>query len=172
MNNMTPEQAKAFASFAVAHLKDNENVLQEQHSQMYRWLLASLLTINGAATLALLKTSTEMNTAHLAGLFFFIVGILFAIAMAVASQKLLEIEVTRIHYKSIRWGIVLATGVIDDDIDDDPQSKQFKPSPIAVSFCSVLCFALGCLTFGISAQSERDVTQVQHSFTALTQSPQ
>ena len=88
LDNSNRDLLREAAKVEIAALNESRKLILEQHSHSFKWLMASLLAINGGASIAVLNAeSISAHTKVLSGAFFAI-GIFSALLVAVASQKI------------------------------------------------------------------------------------
>jgi len=110
------EGAPGFREYAEAQMVQQAKLFEaklEQHSALYRWILAARLSINGGVAIAVLSAAGIDGRASLISLALFSVGVVSAIIAAEFDQKALEksfhVDADALGF----WSKAAATGNFD-----------------------------------------------------------
>jgi hypothetical protein len=156
--NEVKNQSRALAREYVELLKDARYRIMDEHSHSFRWLMASLLLLNGSGCLAALGEDKIPLCYKLAASATFLLGVISALLIAYFAQNALRIEISRISSAQAYWTGVLIDGEQDEDRekelaeDFNPNSSKRKRSdrwPRYAGFISTLCFVLAALIAGL-----------------------
>ena len=120
----------------------------EQHTDMFKWLVASLLTINGAAAVAIINAH-ELSAIHRvwAGAAF-VAGIFFAMFVAVVAQILSAKYLNPLQKLKAYWLTAEIDGTRDERLENGLQGDLIKSIELGwivptLGWISGLFFALG-----------------------------
>lgn len=109
--NGSPEINKIVAELALEALKPSVGMVAEQIGALSRWLLATLVTINGGAILALLSIIEHMDDKHtLIAAILFIFGIVFAILAATVAVTATAVPLATLGQMIGYWSMVAQDG--------------------------------------------------------------
>jgi hypothetical protein len=143
------------ADYAIDTFKHSQNVLFDQHSAAYKWLLASLLAINGAGLLALFDASTMPPEFRIAACALFYVGVISALLMAYLNQFSMLAATAPLSEATAHWIYVSETGETDAAgwaaIEAKLQTHKKKSDKIQIiGWISVIAFSLALTVIGYS----------------------
>ncbi|MGD9472844.1 MAG: hypothetical protein AB7G24_06985 [Novosphingobium sp.] len=152
------EGAEGFREWAQAQISQQHQMfgsMLEQHSALYRWILAARLSVNGGAAIAVLNTANIDPAVALIALSLFVIGILLAIVAAELDQKALQASF-RFNADAVGfWSKAAVTGKFDAtrlaEIGKQAgfDAAKSKPGKI-VGLASILVFVAGVAVIGIS----------------------
>ena len=122
----------------------------EQHTEMFKWLIASLLAINGAAAVAMINAH-EISAVHRvwAGACF-IVGIFFAMVVAVVAQALSAKYLNPLQKLKGYWLTAEIDGTRDESLEENLQGELLRSIRLGwiaptLGWISGIFFALGLI---------------------------
>lgn len=142
--DLTTDEARQIARLELEYLLPLQNVLIDEHSASYRWIMASLLAINAGGLLAVKDTiSRDPSAALLAGIFFFL-GIGFALLIAVLGQRSNQKAIPPISNVCAALMAAVVTGEYDHK-----RIEQEKAAYSGALKGSWMARACGWLSFGM-----------------------
>lgn len=130
--------------------------LLDENSAAFRWLLASLLAVNGGSALAVLTAEKISGKAMILGGGAFSSGVFFALLLAFFTMKSAERMVAPLGAFGGFWLAAIESGEIDlDELARKKleMQKQLKPTKRASNFCgwaSATCFVAGVVMIGLN----------------------
>lgn len=113
------EWNKQAALEEIANLKQIRTVAWEEHSQAYRWLMASLLGINGGACIAILGSEQVGVWSKIYAGGCWTIGILASLLIAVFGQHSVQKSLDPLQKFIGYWMTVHSDGVRADGIEND-----------------------------------------------------
>jgi hypothetical protein len=145
--------AKWLAEHSIEGLKRGRDVIIDQHADSFKWILASLLTINSGGAISLLSSSSLSPDVKVESGSFFILGIMTAILIAVISQKLSQRAFPIINSQIGLWLSVLEDGMIPNNLEEvenlnSIEMRRFQWIIPAVGWVSAICFLCGVISIG------------------------
>lgn len=148
------EQNRRLAEISVSDARRSLDLLLEEHSVAFRWLMASFLAINSGGLFILKDLSTTLTWHKIGAGVAFYVGIITALAIAWLGQKACRAAVRPLSQLSGFWASTFAYGAYDIEchqrILDELVSatKKNKLAPLA-GWLSLLSFTVGIALIGI-----------------------
>lgn len=155
MSEMTAEEearqrslVRAVAREEITTLIESRQLLMEQHSHSFRWLMASLLVINSGAVVASLNSDAIEPVTKVTAGAIFAVGISLALMVAYSSQKLTNFVTPVVQERIGYWLGVLEDGELDQEADEELAGKarkvlRFRFVPEFFGWLSLVAFFLG-----------------------------
>ena len=148
------EQLKIIAAHVCEQAVDGRRQLIDEHTASFRWLMASLLALNGAGLLSLKDIKLSNSTFTLIAGSAFFLGIALAMLIARLGQKANQQMLDPMSRLALYWRNVAATGEIDEETQTDLDqrvSKAIKGAkwPAAAGFASFTFFATGLVAIAI-----------------------
>lgn len=145
------QQDRLALKYVAGELAANETRIYDHISTTFRWLMATLFTANGGATIALLNSRTDL-VGRLPGLAWFAAGITFSLIMGILSafmghrvmRPLTEAK-AKVHQGLITGDPADAEQALNKLIEK--QKMTWKTwSPTYAGLLSFACFVVGILT--------------------------
>lgn len=155
------ELSRAAALREISTLDDMRRLLLEQHSHSYKWITASLLAINGGAAVTILgQENLDPIWKVIAG-GCFAIGILLALSVAVASQKINILALVPIQRQIGYWLTVSVDGHRLDDLECSLQNELRASAKFAwivpgLGWLSALTFVLGLSAIAFPLLNQRN----------------
>jgi drug/metabolite transporter (DMT)-like permease len=150
-----PELMRSVARHLIATFSEGHKVAMTEIGAVGRWLMASLLAINGGAALAVFNADDRLYSAG-ADSVFFVAGIFAALVSGVLNQKA-TIQASIAANKGVGHAIVVEHDGQTNEASDtfmreiEPaMEKASRLSPIA-GWVSAILFAAGSLITGIDS---------------------
>jgi hypothetical protein len=131
------------------------NSLLEEHSSSFKWLMASLLAINGGGLLGLKDIDESLSVMGLIAGGFFYLGIAGALLVAWLGQRSARALLEPLSELTGFWKAVSVTGYFAED-DHKAILERMKTSigqakyPAWAGWVSFASFSLGLLTLGMT----------------------
>lgn len=159
---------RKLAAHELQHALESRRHVVEEHSSEFRWLLASLLAVNGGGLLFLKQELEQPTPLILASGLIFLVGIVFALLTGWQSQRANRAMIKPISLQTALWISVIETGEIQQD-EYQRIEKEFQ-SAMKVARCtqilgwvSAVAFILASIALGLST-----VERLNNSHRTLT----
>ncbi len=148
-----PELVKHAAQYYLANAQEMKSHLIVEHAASFRWLLASLLAINGGAAIAVLSSDKLPSGAKIWAGGFFTVGIFAALLLAYFSQKSLKKTLQPIGEIAEHWVGASYSGELDTENlqkADDEIKKALTVGRLTEipGWISAICFGIGVIQVG------------------------
>lgn len=148
------EQLRAVAAHVTEQAVEGRRHLLEEHSASFRWLMASLMAINGAGLISVKDMTFAEARYALAAAASFFFGIVCALLIAYFGQNSNQKMVDPLSRIALYWRSVAISGELDEKIQkelDLRMSEATKHSkwPARVGFASLGFFTLGLASIGI-----------------------
>ncbi|RXR27543.1 hypothetical protein [Sphingobium fluviale] len=131
------------------------NRLLDENSAAFRWIFASLLTVNGGAALAGFSSDNITKCGKLVSGVSFVTGIFFALLLAYFTMKSCEKGVKPTGEIAGFWVDTMWSGEFDEELLQQ-RKKQFVSATrhynLASSFVgwiSAICFLVGAIAMGV-----------------------
>ncbi|GGB88112.1 hypothetical protein GCM10011494_03020 [Novosphingobium endophyticum] len=130
--------------------------LLDENGATFRWLLASLLAVNGGSAVAILTAEKISGKAMILGGGAFSIGVFFALLLAFFTMKSTERMVAPLGTLSGFWLAAIESGDIDLKALAKAKlkmQKQLKPTKCASNFCgwaSAMFFIAGVVAIGFN----------------------
>ncbi len=146
---------RRLAAFELERTSDSRRALIEEHSAAFRWLIASLLAVNGGAVLSTKELIINGNDTALFAAGSFVMGVLSALLAGWLSQKANRSLLKPLAESSSFWIEVIETG----DLNERRLSKILEDTEIAVrsawptqlsGWLSAFGFLIGMVLFGVA----------------------
>ncbi|HEY5721288.1 MAG TPA: hypothetical protein VIT45_03110 [Allosphingosinicella sp.] len=156
-----PQLWKRAAEAELAAASHSRNTLIEAHQDAYKWLLASLLAINGTGMLAIVNSSALSITAKIVAAVFFYAGIIASLLSSYLSQRASRALIVPFSELMAYWITVAHDGVhvpeMLNEIDLKVQRAVRKARPVEFAgWASVVCFSAGLATAAFTLASPPD----------------
>lgn len=139
------QQDRLALEYVAAELAANETRIYDHISTTFRWLMATLFTANGGATIALLSSATDFR-GRLHALAWFAAGITSSLIMGILSAFMGLTEArAKVHQSLIAGEPADAEQALSNLIEK--QKMTWKTwSPTYAGLISFACFVAGVLT--------------------------
>jgi len=139
---------RSVAREEISTLVESRQLLSEQHSHAFRWLMASLLVINSGAAVAVLNSDAIQALTKVRAGFAFATGITLALMVAYSAQKLANFVVPVIQERIGYWLAVLEDGELDEEalkpiVTKGVRVLRFRFIPEMFGFLSLFAFFVG-----------------------------
>ena len=158
LNQQEIDGWKLVADRELAKFEASRGRLMEEHSAAFRWLMASLLALNGAGLLALKDViTTHRWEVIVAGLCFYL-GCGCALMVAVFGQRASQAGIEFLSYLIAFWTTVRVTGEYSKDEHESCVSgqqlaiDQSKKSP-RIGWLSFGLFSIGLLFLSLATST-------------------
>jgi hypothetical protein len=154
------EGAEGFKEWAETQVTQQQKLYEsmlDQHSALYRWILAARLSVNGGAAIAILNADQIDPKSALISLMLFVVGVLSAILAAEFDQKSLQAGfgpnalITGFWSKARVTGQFNATRLAEFGQASAAAAKECVAGKRA-GWLSIIAFVLGVAVSGASLQ--------------------
>ena len=150
------------AELEVSMLLETRKIMWEEHSASFRWLMASLLALNGTTAIAILNTDSVMNHTKIWAISCCVLGVIFSLTIAwigqIATRRMAEPLGHLIGY----WTAVAIEGERFEDVEAqymDAVARVMKNGIWAqfAGWCAVVCFLLAIMItgFGLAPDNGR-----------------
>lgn len=151
-----PDLLKLKAADQAAFAQSARSKLIEETSASARWLMASLLTLNGVAANSVLDSSLisiSLKFIPLGMLFF---GTLAALSMAFFGQIANKAMINPINAANFFWIEIAAGETFDEsrwkEIESDISKAMRKTGAVKIAgLCSAIMFTIGCVAASLIA---------------------
>jgi hypothetical protein len=158
--NVDPQLWRRAAEGELTSATHSRNVLLEAHQDAYKWLLASLLAINGAGMLAVFNAAGLNASGKITAAVFFYLGIISALLSTYLSQRAHRLMIGPLGEAMGYWISVAHDGEhvpeIWEAINTKIQRAVRRSWPIqAAGWVSAVCFSAGLLAVGMNLQVSR-----------------
>ena len=155
------DSLKRAAAFELEHTAEALRRVIEEHAAAYRWLLASLLAVNGGA---ILFTKEHLDSA--AGLFagaIFVLGIMFALVTGWLGQRANGALVAPLREMSAFWISTVESGDFDKKLYEEIAQKEKVALKTAsrtqvCGWISAIAFLVGVVVAGVAMLQELPTT--------------
>lgn len=149
------EWNKAAASEEIANLKLIRQFIWEEHTQSYRWLVASLLALNGGACLALFNTDQVHLEAKVVSCGMLVAGAVCALLIAMLGQRSNQASFTPVQQQIFYWMTVERDGERDEEFEVKLAENLKKGTKIGLvarlaGWLSGVLFVTGVVVAGFS----------------------
>jgi len=150
------ETIKQFADFERQSLASARQALLDEHSASFRWIMASLLALNGGGLLAFRDSDMTVGSYGLVAIFFFYIGIGAALLVAMFGQRAVQAMLLPVSEMQSFWSLTAATGEFSKANHDSIVTKINDASPMGLcarfaGYISFVAFTVGML-FAFAAQ--------------------
>ena len=158
LNNFPESEEKAenkeLAASILRNFENSQSLIFDQQVDLFKWLTASLLLLNGGAATAVLSNSQVDLDYKLAACVVFGVGVLFALLIAVVAQKRGQVAIKPFSELIGYWMTVRADGIRGEELEIELNGKladSVKNSWIvpAIGWFSALAFICGAVVSGL-----------------------
>jgi alpha-beta hydrolase superfamily lysophospholipase len=127
--------------------------LVDEHSASFRWLMASLLAVNGGGlvTMASLADKVANETALIASAGAFWLGILAALGVASLGQTINRKAANVLSDIELFWTVVAIYGNLDQEKAQELDDRYVSVSSRSAKWCgyvAVACFSVGLAILG------------------------
>jgi hypothetical protein len=171
ITELDPGLVQRIAELEVSKTTQMLSMLLQAHQDAYKWLLGSLLAINGGGMLALLNANGLDRKVTIVIAIFFYLGIMNALLSGYLSQKANQYLIEPLGKSIGYWMSVAHDGEhvpkAWEDIEERIQQSVKKAWPVQVAgWISALCFSIGVLAFGCgllnASANDAQPTNQQH----------
>jgi hypothetical protein len=177
LENSVGQWNKRGALEEIENLKSIRATAWDEHTHSFRWLMASLLGVNGAACLGIIGVS-EIPLEHRmysGGAFVF--GILSALLVAVFGQRSVQQSLLPLQRMIGYWMTVVDDGIRDEGMeqglnDELKDSAKFGHAGRVFGWLSALAFAVGAMAAGNGMLEHTNVAKVSVSSNPALRSKQ
>lgn len=111
------EWNKLGAAEEIENLKSIRATAWDEHTHSFRWLMATLLAINGAGCLAILSNDKMAVEYQLVASGFFVLGVLMALLVAVFGQHSVQKTLAPLQKHIGYWKTVAKDGERDEEME-------------------------------------------------------
>jgi len=149
-----PELIIKVAEIELSSSLEARNRLLDENSAAFRWLFASLLTVNGGAALAAFSSDNITKCGKLVSGASFVMGIFFALLLAYFTMKSCEKGVKPTGEIAGFWVDTMWSGEFDEELLEQRKIQlvsTMRPYSLASSFVgwtSAMCFLVGAIAMG------------------------
>ncbi|MFN3473115.1 MAG: hypothetical protein ACK4ZW_03620 [Blastomonas sp.] len=126
------EWNKLAASEEIANLRLIRERVWEEHSQSYRWLMASLLALHAGACLSIFGSDEIAKEIKLFGCGAFVIGMVLALTVAMFGQRSNQASLAPVQQQIGYWMTVVRDGERDDNFEVELADTLRKSSKIGV----------------------------------------
>ncbi len=150
------DRVRKVAEINLSIVLESKKQLTDMHGAAFRWILATLVTINGGGAIGIVGTDKISYYGKISGGSCFCTGVFFALMLAyanmIAIQKLLKPTMSILDF----WAIALVSGHYDEnDISNRQGSLQMQTAPWTIAshvlgWVSVVFFLAGVVQIGIN----------------------
>lgn len=149
------DEIQHIARLELELISSYENVLVEEHTANYRWLISSLLVVNSGGLFAVKDLLNGDRNFALCGGLMFLLGIALAMLAAWLGQRANRAVMALLMNLKHALMVAVVTGVYNTELVKDIQGKiQLKTmrswAPAAFGFISFFAFAVGLIFLGAS----------------------
>lgn len=146
---------RASASEEITNLKLIREFVWEEHTQSYRWLMASLLALNGGACLTIFDTDLVPLEAKFFSCGLFVVGTVCALLVAMLGQRSNQASFAPLQQQIGYWMTVERDGERDEEFEAELAARLKKGTRIGLfarsaGWLSGLAFVTGVMVAGFS----------------------
>lgn len=166
-DNLVDSNRRAFLE-QIESLKQIRATAWEEHTHSFRWLMASLLGLNGAAGLGVLGQAEIPIEYKLMSCACFVSGILLALLVAVFGQYSTQRTLGPLQKLIGYWLAVSEDGLRDEVIEADLNGELAASAKIGLGsrfagWGSALAFLVGAIAAGYGLSHPRDATALEYS---------
>lgn len=151
----------------IENLKNIRATAWDEHTHSFRWIMATLLAVNGGACLAILNHDAIHTTFRLVASGLFIGGLLMALLVAVFGQHSVQKSLGPLQKQIGYWMTVAADGEREEKFESDLNDELKVSARIGMwgrmaGWAAVLCFILGVVIagYGIAAADNSGSNQI------------
>ena len=144
----------------IENLKSLRSAAWVQHSDAFKWLMASLLAVNGGACLAVMDASELTIGFRLASMGLFVFGIMTALLIAVFGQHSVQSSFVPLQKLIGYWMTVVDDGERMEEMEEEIGDELKRSARIGVGtriagWVSALAFLAGIVTAGLGLMSDQ-----------------
>lgn len=159
LNNSLVDWHRRAALEEIEYIKAFRSSAWEEHTNSYRWLMASLLGVNGAACLAVFGSAAVQWQLRFYACGSFILGILAALLVAVFGQHAVQKSLSPLQKLVGYWMTVAEDGQRDDDIEAKLNHELQVSAKIALGsrlsgWVSAIAFLVGITISGFGLEDQ------------------
>ena len=156
---------KDFAQFEREAALSARNVLLDEHSASFRWLMASLLAVNGGGLITFRESDLPLDGFGIIAAACFYVGMGAAFLIAMFGQRASQAMLSPVSEMVSFWNLASATGDFEETEYDKILYKVNAVGPIGTGsrvagYTSFLAFTLGLASM-LMAQHQIDQKKVK-----------
>ena len=157
--SVSEETARRIAEHSIDSLKSSQNFLLQQHSDSFKWITASLLTVNSGGAFAILNTEKiDIITKKTSGMYF-LVGILLAMLVGVFAQRLTARVIKILNQQVGFWLSVLEDGAIPQNLTEIEAQNSKDATRLqwivpVIGWLSAACFVAGMFSIGANLKAD------------------
>lgn len=158
---MIEESEQSWSRHAALEEIDNLKVIRstawDEHTHSFRWLMASLLAVNGGACLSIFDKPGISYALRLLACGSFTIGIVAALLVAVFGQRSIQKSLGPLQRQIGYWMTVASDGLRDEKVEADlakeleDSAKTGLASRIA-GWVSAIGFVLGVISVGFGLE--------------------
>jgi hypothetical protein len=168
LDGSTQEWNKLGAVEEIENLKSIRATAWDEHTHSFRWLMATLLAINGGACLAVLNQD-QMDLEHkLAAAGLFILGLLMALLVAVFGQHSVQKTLGPLQKQIGYWMTVVDDGDRDEAIENELNAELKASARIGFAarvsgWLAAMAFIVGVVVagYGLILTKNNNVVETQ-----------
>ena len=144
------------AGFVLSTTLELQKRLMDENSAAFRWLMASLLAVNGGSALGILSSESVCRDGVVLGGAIFTAGIFSALLLGFFTLKSAERAIDPISKMIEFWLEASLSGEFDEKLLQERQGQlksRLKPTKIAsylTGFSSAICFLVGSVVVGLN----------------------
>ncbi|MFM2410294.1 MAG: hypothetical protein RL481_1122 [Pseudomonadota bacterium] len=164
---------QTIASLELEKLESTRGRIMEQHASAHKWLMASLLALNGAGLLAVKDVASRFEMIPYVAALFFYLGCAAAMYVAVLGQRASQVGLEFLSRAITFWTVVKVSGEFNAEAQQEMMGDQndlavaSKLAPKVARF-SFGFFSAGLICLVIASATKTEVKSVnaptkQHS---------
>lgn len=166
---------KALAARALGRIDRMQGFVSDQVSSMAKWLMASLLALNGGGALAALNASGKTDVGWIPGILF-LLGIATALLSGVAMQEVYNAYPEKLLENDMYWTVVSIGGERNEEHETELKGAltglaRFHFVPPLLGWVSAMLFLAGAASLGIRAGDNEKRHPFNHSDAKAGTSP-
>lgn len=153
-----PEFQRALAERILARIDQQQQFAFDQVGSMAKWLMASLLAVNGAGAIAAMN-AVDTGKGHWAAGLIFALGVGSALMSGVAMQDVYNAIPEPLLMQDNYWTGVSVTGERDADVEEEHKTAtaktlRFRLVPPLLGWISGLLFIAGAITLAFHVEED------------------
>jgi hypothetical protein len=168
VHEVTPEAAKRIAEIQLESTVATKNSLLDEHSASFRWLMASLLAINGTGLISMKDVMGSGGIWTVSAIGSFYIGLCAALSVAWLSQRSVQAMIAPLSDLVAHWTMAAATGGFSVESHrqivarfDEAQRSMKKPR--IAGFISISAFTVGLVFLSLAGQTAKSSKASQPS---------